>query len=224
MEKEKLNKWLTRLFAFALVIFIITFSIGLPIYFRPFYYLHINALDLPARYNAECTYEMVKDAYDEVLDYLTLPGKEFGTGEFPHSHEGAAHFKDVKGLFTLNTVALISSTAILITLYILNRKKIFTLEKKNGHHITYYVGKWTLIGFIIVGLLAAINFDVAFNIFHKIFFPGKSNWEFDYRVDPIIWVLPQAFFRNCAILIVFSIIAICTGLIIYNKRKENRRD
>ena len=86
------------------------------------------------------------------------------------------------------------------------------------------MGKWTLIGFILVGLLAAINFDVAFNIFHKIFFPGKSNWEFDYRVDPIIWVLPQAFFRNGAILIVFSIIAICTGLIIYNKRKENRRD
>lgn len=224
MEKEKLNKWLTRLFAFALVIFIITFSIGLPIYFRPFYYLHINALDLPARYNAECTYEMVKNAYDEILDYLTLPGKEFGTGEFPHSADGASHFKDVKGLFTLNTVALISSTVILITLYILNRKKIFTLEKKNGRHITYYVGKRTLIGFIIVGLLAAINFDVAFDIFHKIFFPGKSNWEFNYYVDPIIWVLPQAFFRNCAILIVFSIIAICTGLIIYNKRKENRRD
>ena len=112
MDKEKLNKWLTRLFAFALFIFILTFSIGLPIYFRPFYYLHINALDLPARYNSECTYEMVKDAYDEILDYLTLPGKEFGTGEFPHSPEGASHFADVKGLFTLNTVALISSAII----------------------------------------------------------------------------------------------------------------
>ena len=123
MEKEKLNKWLTRLFAFALFIFILTFSIGLPIYFRPFYYLHINALDLPARYNSECTYEMVKDAYDEILDYLTLPGKEFGTGEFPHSPEGASHFADVKGLFTLNTVALISSAIILVTLYILIRKK-----------------------------------------------------------------------------------------------------
>ena len=224
MDKEKLNKWLTRLFAFALFIFILTFSIGLPIYFRPFYYLHINALDLPARYNSECTYEMVKDAYDEILDYLTLPGKEFGTGEFPHLPEGASHFADVKGLFTLNTVALISSAIILVTLYILIRKKIFSLEKKNGHHITYYVGTRALIGFVAVGLLAAINFSAAFDIFHRIFFPGKENWYFDYHVDPIIWVLPQRFFLNCAILILSSIIAICTGLIIYNKRKENRRD
>lgn len=224
MDKEKLNKWLTRLFAFALFIFILTFSIGLPIYFRPFYYLHINALDLPARYNSECTYEMVKDAYDEILDYLTLPGKEFGTGEFPHSHEGASHFADVKGLFTLNTVALISSTVILITLYILIRKKIFSLEKKNGHHITYYVGTRVLTVSAVIGLLASLDFTVAFERFHRIFFPGKENFAFDRELDPIIQILPERFFLNCAILILSSIIAICAGLIIYNKRKENRRD
>ena len=49
MERENLNKWMTRLFAFALVILIITFSIALPIYFRPFYYVQMKLLDYTER-------------------------------------------------------------------------------------------------------------------------------------------------------------------------------
>lgn len=224
MERENLNKWMTRLFAFALVILIITFSIALPIYFRPFYYVQMKLLDYTERAGAQYTDEMVWEAYNEVLDYLTLPGKEFGTGVFPHSEDGASHFRDVKVLFNINAAALLISLITVVTLFILNKKKIIRLEKKKGYHISYYAGKWTLIIFVATALLASINFDTSFDVFHKIFFPGKTNWYFDYSVDPIIRVLPQSFFRNCAILIVASIIVICVSLIIYNKMKENRRD
>ena len=40
------NKLLTALLGFFVAILIITFSIGLPIYFRPFYYMQIDALDI----------------------------------------------------------------------------------------------------------------------------------------------------------------------------------
>jgi len=224
MEKEHLNKWLTRLFALGLVILIITFSIALPIYFRPFYYIQMKVLDFTERAGAQYTDEMVWDAYNEVLDFLTLPGKKFGTGVFPHSEEGESHFRDVKVLFNLNAVALLISAATVVTLYILNRKKVISLQKKNGYHISYYVGKWTLIIFTATALLVSINFTAAFDIFHRIFFPGKTNWYFDWEVDPIIWVLPQRFFINCAILIVASIIIICAGLITYNKIKKGEKE
>ncbi|MDY6096348.1 MAG: DUF1461 domain-containing protein [Oscillospiraceae bacterium] len=32
------------------------------------------------------------------------------------------------------------------------------------------------------------------------FFPGKTNWLFDPRTDQIILILPDTYFRNCAIL------------------------
>ena len=68
------NKILTAVLGIFIALFIITFSIGLPIYFRPFYYMQIESLGIPEMCGE--SYETIKDAYDEVLDYLTkfLPG------------------------------------------------------------------------------------------------------------------------------------------------------
>ena len=73
------NKILTAVFGFALAILIITFSIGLPIYFRPFYYWQINALEIEEYSGFDR--KTIIEAFDDVMDYLTLPGHEFGTGE-----------------------------------------------------------------------------------------------------------------------------------------------
>ena len=62
-------------------------------------------------------------------------------------------------------------------------------------------------------LAAALDFDRAFVVFHSVFFPGKDNWIFDWRTDPIILLLPQDFFRNCAILILALLLAWCAALI-----------
>jgi len=68
--------------------------------------------------------------------------------------------------------------------------------------------------FSVVGILAAIDFDRAFVIFHTLFFPGKDNWIFDWRMDPIILILPQEFFRNCAILIGMLLLVWCVALVV----------
>ena len=95
---------LSVIFIIAVVILTITFSIGLPIYIRPFYYAHIPSIQEEFRewYDVEIETDYIKDAYDEVLDFLTKNGKEFGTGELPYSEEGKGHFEDCKVLFDLN--------------------------------------------------------------------------------------------------------------------------
>ena len=66
------NIALTALFVAALVILIMTFSIGLPIYCRFFYYIQINTLNLEEA--SGHTYAEIKAAYDEILDYLAEHG------------------------------------------------------------------------------------------------------------------------------------------------------
>ena len=114
------KRMLSLICMISLCLFLLTAAIGLPIYIRPFYYAHIDAFDLPAR--SGYTAEEIRDAYDEVLDYLTLPGKDFGTGVIPHSSEGKAHFEDCKVLFELNAAVLVGSGLVLAVLFALRKK------------------------------------------------------------------------------------------------------
>ena len=193
----KNNRLLSVLFLLALILFLITAAIALPIYGRGFYYAHIEAMDLPEKtgYSAR----EIRAAYDEVLDYLTLRNREFGTGVFPHTEEGAAHFADCKVLFDLNRNVLVSSAVVLGILLLLRKKwGPYRLGRRSA---AFWAAIFAVVLPILVGSLAAMDFDRAFVVFHSLFFPGKTNWVFDWYRDAIIQVLPQDFFMHCAMLI-----------------------
>ncbi len=213
MKNTILSITLTVIFAIAVALFIITVSIGLPIYLRFFYYLHIDALDLPQKTGYD--YLTIKQAYDQVLNYLTLPNREFGTGVFAYTAEGASHFADCKGLFNLNVIVLIVSTCIIAVLLVLNKFKMITLCRPFKMHSCFISAVSVLGVFLIIALLCAIDFNRAFTVFHQLFFAGKDNWTFNRYKDEIINILPQQFFMNCAILIVSSIVLICAGIIFF---------
>ena len=240
MPKLKSKVWggiISAVFVIALVVLILTFSIGLPIYFRPFYYMQIDSLeikDLILTYSdyydlgyeeSDITRDVIKAAYDEVLDFLTL-GKEFGTGIFKYSEEGKSHFVDCKFLFDLNAIALIISLAVVVTVVILAKRKVIQLAKPFGFNLFFYAGIGMLGIFTVIGIAAAIDFEAAFTVFHMILFPGKDNWYFDPRYDQIILVLPEEFFMACGILILFSIIALTSASVIYGiaERKKACRN
>ena len=216
---------LSVLFVIAVVILTITFSIGLPIYVRPFYYAHIPSIqeEFKEWYDIELETDYIKDAYDEVLDFLTKDGEEFGTGELPYSEEGKGHFEDCKVLFDLNKYAFMISMTIVVILTLLHSFGVIKLMKPRGYSLTFIAGVGTLSLFVILALLVSIDFEVAFTIFHKIFFPGKDNWLFDPNCDPIIMFMPQNFFMNCAILICSSIMIISASHIIIDIVKRRNK-
>lgn len=216
----KTSRFLSAVFALALILCILTVSIGLPIYIRPFYYAHIEPMGLPeySGYSAET----IREAYDAVLDYLTLPGREFSTGVLPHSEEGAAHFADCKVLFDLNRNILLLSAAVLLVLGILRKAGKTGPYRLVNRSAAWWAALLALILPIVVGALAATDFDRAFVIFHKIFFPGKSNWLFDWRTDPIILVLPQDFFMHCALLIGGGLLTISLGILIFTTSRDRK--
>ncbi len=206
MKNTVLDRALTALYIVAIALLIITLSIGLPIYVRPFYYAHIGPLGLVE--DTGMTREQIKEGYDEVLDYLTLPGREFSAGDFAYSEEGKSHFEDCKVLFDLNAAVLLASAAAVLTLWILNRRRLICLSKPKGFAPSAVAGAAVLALFLVLGAVVALDFNAAFTAFHSLFFPGKSNWLFDPATDEIILALPETFFMNCAILIGASVIGI----------------
>ncbi len=211
--KKSLSLAFTIIFAVAVFIFIITFSIGLPIYCRFFYYLQIKPLGILE--NTGYDYQTVKSSYDAVLNYLTLPGVPFDAGVFKYSASGASHFHDCKLLFNLNAIALIISSIIVVTGLILDKSGKLKLLKWRNFSPAFYSAVGIFVFFIILIAIVSIDFNTAFTVFHKIFFPGKDNWTFDPRFDEIINALPEQFFLNCAILIGASIILISLGIIVF---------
>ena len=211
-----MKRVLSVLCAVCVFFLLLTVSIGLPIYIRPFYYAHIGAYELEQV--SGYSEAQIRQAYDEVLDYLTLPGKPFGTGEMPCSHEAEHHFADCRVLFELNAFILVGSGLILALLFALRKK--WGPYRLGNHSAAWWAAVLSVTAPMIIGAPAALDFDRAFVVFHSIFFPGKTNWLFDWHADQIIRVLPQAFFRNCAILIGGGLVTMAGGILIWEKRKK----
>jgi integral membrane protein (TIGR01906 family) len=215
----KTNRVLSLIFALSLVLFLITAAISLPIYCRGFYYAHIEPMGLP-EYTGFSP-EQIRESYDEVLDYLTA-GTEFGTGVFPHSAEGADHFADCKVLFDLNRNVLLLSGAVLLILLLLRKLGKTGPYRLGRRSAAFWAAIFAVVLPIVLGALAATDFDRAFVIFHSLFFPGKSNWIFDWRTDAIILALPQDFFMHCAMLIGGGLLAFSLGVLIFDGIRERK--
>ena len=193
----------------ALALLALTFSIAVPILCRPFYYAHISALDMPGRTGWSA--EVIRAAYDEVLDFCVL-GAPFGTGELAWSESGMSHFADVRVLFRLDFIVFGLSLTACVLLWGLSRRWKFTFHRFLGRGPGFWAGVGAAAAVLVLAGLAALDFDRAFTVFHAVFFPGKDNWIFDPAADQIILVMPQVFFRNCAILIGGVLLACCAGL------------
>ena len=215
----KPSKLLCALLAVLTALTLLTAAIAAPILCRPFYYAHIRPLELEAR--TGLTEAEIKTAFDEMLDYC-LGAEEFSTGVLAWSESGKSHFTDVRVLFLLDLRVLGVSLGLLAAVLLYARFTGRAPARPLGHGPGFWAGVGLGGGFLLVGGLAALDFDRAFVLFHALFFPGKTNWLFDPNTDQIINILPQAFFRNCAVLILVLLVVGCGALILWDLRRSRR--
>ena len=213
MKKNIINKIVPILLIINTSLFIISFSISFTLLFKPFYYIHINTLDLVKK--TDYSYNEIRESYDDVIDYIVL-NKPFKTGKLKYSSNGKNHFKDCKVLFTINFIILGLSSLIIIL-----KKKYLSNIKFLNHNIGYWSGYLILISFLILLIISlVVGFNDIFIVFHHIFFFGKTNWLLSPMKDEIINILPQQYFMDCAILILVIITTISLVLIIKEKIKK----
>lgn len=212
---RKTNKLPAVVMSVAVALALLTGSIAAPIIIRPFYYTQIAPLGLTEA--SGLSREEIIGAYDEVLDYCIGIKNEFSAGVLPFSESGSSHFADCRTLFVLDLRLLFGSMVVVALLMLYGRRH--RIPRLRGHGALF----WGAVGIgavlILVGAAAAIDFDRAFEIFHMLFFPGADNWLFDPAKDPIILLMPEAFFRNCAILILAVLLIAAAVIIILDKRK-----
>lgn len=215
----KQSKLLAVLLIAGTGLFVLTASIAAPILIRPFYYGQIGPLGLEEA--TGLTRGQIMQAYDEMLDFCIGRSDVFSTGVLKWSEWGRSHFADVRGLFQLDLWVLAVSSLGLLTWALVRHKVKIRPYAFGGRGAAFWAGSGLLAVFTVIGALAALDFNRAFTVFHAIFFPGKDNWLFNPSVDEIITILPEAFFRNCGILIIALIIIGCIGLMIVGRRKKS---
>lgn len=211
-----MNKLLSVIMSIAVAAALLSGSIAAPILVRGFYYAQIDALELEEA--SGLSEAEIRNAYDEVLDYCTGKSDEFSAGVLPFSDEGASHFSDCRKLFVLDFEIFGVSLLLIAALTVYRRRR--GLHEFCGRSSAFWGAAGICGAICAAAALAATDFDRAFEVFHGIFFPGKDNWIFAPKLDPIIKLMPEAFFRNCAILIALLIALVSAIIIISDLRKK----
>lgn len=221
VSPRKPSRLLSVLLALTTAVVLLTGSIAVPILYRPFYYLQIDTLELPQR--TGLSQQEIRDAFDQVMDYCTGVSDTFSTGVLRWSDSGRDHFADVRDLFLLDLQVLMETALLLAILLLAGRVTGRRAAPLLGRGPSFWAGAGLGGVFLLLGGLAALDFNQAFTLFHTVFFPGKDNWIFDPDADQIITILPQEFFGNCALLILAVLVAGCALLIVWDLLR-NRRD
>jgi len=206
MKKEP---WLTPVNITAAILIaalVISASVTFTLFDRGAYVRMQEKLDLPAA--AGVSEEELLANYNALIDYNSV----FFTGplEFPTfamSEAGRIHFAEVKAIFSVFQIALIVSAALTVFFCVL-------LFRKRRYRFFALGGIFTLaIPAAVVCLMGAVGWDRFFVLFHELFFDNDF-WVFDAATDPVILILPDAFFLNCLIRIVAAIVVSATLLLI----------
>ncbi|MCR5185218.1 MAG: TIGR01906 family membrane protein [Bacilli bacterium] len=202
-------------------LFFISFSALIPCCFRPFYYMWIDPLKIPQ--TSGYSRSVIIEAFDDVMDFL-WNGAEFKTGQLAWTEEEKAHFEDCKPLFHMQLILALITGILLVTYIILIKKKVLKTARFKGISSISWGGALAISLLLIVGIFAAIDFTALFTVFHKVFFPGKGNWQFDYETEQIINILPESFFLVCAIFIISLVIILSTVALVIGIVKRERKE
>ena len=216
----KTSKLLSVVLSVLIALVVLTGSVAVPLLCRSFYYAHIGPMGLEGYGLSRAE---IETAYNEMMDFCLGRREDFSAGVLAFSRSGADHFADVRGLFLLDLWVLRASLAALLAVLVVCKVKRIRPQRLLGRDPGFRAAAGLGASFLLVGGLAALDFDRAFVIFHSLFFPGKDNWIFDWRTDPIILFLPQDFFRNCAVLILALLLLWCAALIVADLWAGKRR-
>ncbi len=219
-SEKKGSKLLLFVLVLATAAFILSSSISIPLWCKPFYYLQMDNLGVEDY--SGYSEETIRQAYSDIVDYCNGRLPEFAVGELGYSEEGKGHFTDCRTLFLLDYKVLVVSSAVILLYLILKKAAGIRAARPAKLGAGFWGALLTLVLGGLLGGLGSIDFDKTFVIFHKIFFPGKNNWLFDWHTDPVILILPENFFMRCAILIVGMILLECVILMIADSRRKRK--
>lgn len=207
-------KALSILLSLILTLTLISLTVVLTLACKPLYYLDIHALHIPE--TTGYTISEIKANYDAVIDYSLSFGNaplEFPT--FPMSEGGRIHFEEVKSIFNLFKYMAIFGT-------LTGAAGILRQRRKQSYGYLKLTAILTVALPAVIGATVALNWDWTFAAFHELAF-NNDYWLFDPATDPVINILPDAYFLHCAVMILVLVIlgSLICGLIYRRVQRKN---
>ena len=212
-RKKKTPFGVNLFWALVIALFIISFAVVVVLQCRPLYYLDIRLLKLDAVSGVPAS--AIRKDYDSLIHYLSFWNREQLTfSSFAMSEHGRIHFADCKKIFdAIQILCIVTGAGTLIS---------FIIHKHGGNsRYLRMAGILTILIPSALGILAVWKWDVLFETFHKVLF-HNDYWLFDAAQDPIILVLPDAFFFQCAI-VIFAIVLLGGLICIVRAHSRKRR-
>ena len=209
----KIKAW-SILLSLILTLTLISLAVILTLACKPLYYLDIHALHISE--TTGYTISEIKANYDAVIDYSLSFGNaplEFPT--FPMSEGGRIHFEEVKNIFNLFKYMAIFGT-------LTGAAGILRQRRKQSYGYLKLTAILTVALPAVIGATVALNWDWTFAAFHELAF-NNDYWLFDPATDPIINILPDAYFLHCAVMILVLVIlgSLICGLIYRRVQRKN---
>ncbi|MDD5934784.1 MAG: TIGR01906 family membrane protein [Clostridiales bacterium] len=196
-------------------VLLISIGLILAINLRFLYYADIKWFDLEQ--SSGLPYQVIKENYNALIDYCSPFFK--GSLVFPSlaaSTSGISHFAEVKTIFNIFYIMFAVITVLLII--------IVALKHKKGQYQYLRTASITSIVLPLITLIAcSINFNATFKLMHKVLF-RNNDWLFDPNTDPIILLLPEKFFLQCALIIIATVLlgSLILHLIYSHLKKKNK--
>lgn len=164
--------------------------------------------------------ELLSDYINGKTDKLEFMAEIEGKEKNIFNEKEQLHMKDVKRLIGLLTgvLAVLYAVAFLIYYAFLSSKNHLLLRAAYKASAAVYV-----IFAVVMGIVALIDFEKAFDTFHKIFF--KNNlWMLDPSKDVLVMLMPLQFFTDALItgMIISAVFMAAFGILTYKLTKEKR--
>lgn len=192
---------------------LVSVSVVLTLNFRPLYYAEMKLLDISTK--SGYSDEIIKENYDVLIDYNNIwydGNLEFP--DFPMSEEARIHFEEVKNVFAIFEYGAVVLLPLSLIIFVFSKRRQKCIAAASA--AAYSIG--TLLA---AAILIIQNWELVFVTFHKLVFKNDY-WIFDPVTDPVILILPDAFFMHCAVLIIFFIL-LGSAVFVVTWRKLKRR-
>ena len=207
-----MRKLLNVVISICLALFVIGSSVIITMNIKNIYYNDIDKLNIESL--IDLSREDIIENYDYLIDYnLSWNAGEFELPSLPSSPNGKIHFEEVRDIFQNVKVLTIITGIISIIGGILQIRKGQFKFLRNASILIVIMP-------ILLAIPIAINFNACFIMFHKIMF-SNDYWIFNPIIDPVINMLPEAFFMHMGVAILaIMIVGSAILQLMYHKVKK----
>jgi integral membrane protein (TIGR01906 family) len=129
-----------------------------------------------------------------------------------------AHMRDVRGVFAgFGLLAVVA--AVVFVSGVAGARRMGHVERawsaiRTGMRVL-------IVGVVVAGIAATFAFDAAFEVFHRLFFPGGS-YTFDPRTDHLVQLFPFDFWSETTIVLGGLIVVIAVAVAVASGRLARR--